>query len=304
MLPHKSCEAFLAVAETGSFEQAAIRLHITASAVTLRVQSLEKDLGNTLIVRERPCRVTSTGQLLLEHLQHQRLMEQNLLQQLKGKSDTSSFFKLNIATNADSLETWLLPTLQPTLIHEKITLQLSIDDQSQTHQLMEAGIVNACISSEQLNLKGCVTHHLGAMRYLMVATPDFKNTWFQHGVNRESIRRAPAVIFGDKDYLHSSCILDLFGLSMQSYPYHFVPSSSAFVEAIVLGLGYGMVPEMQIRKELESGQLIPLIPEAKTDVQLYWHHWKQQSDALKTLTNVILEQTQTLFIQDTKKPSK
>lgn len=44
MLRHKACEAFLAVAETGSFEQAAIRLHITASAVTLRVQSLEKDL--------------------------------------------------------------------------------------------------------------------------------------------------------------------------------------------------------------------------------------------------------------------
>lgn len=303
MLPHKSCEAFLAVAETGSFEQAAIRLHITASAVTLRVQSLEKDLGNTLIVRERPCRVTSTGQLLLEHLQHQRLMEQNLLQQLKGKSDTSSFFKLNIATNADSLETWLLPTLQPTLIRERITLQLSIDDQSQTHQLMEAGIVNACISSEQLHVKGCVTHHLGAMRYLMVATPEFKNTWFQHGVNRESIRRAPAVIFGDKDQLHSGCILKLFGLNMQSYPYHFVPSSSAFADAIILGLGYGMVPEMQIRKELESGHLIQLIPEAETDVQLYWHHWKQQSDALKTLTTVLLEHTQKLFIQDKKKPS-
>ncbi len=91
MLPHKSCEAFLAVVETGSFEQAAIRLHITASAVTLRVQSLEKQLGHTLILRERPCRVTAMGQTLLEHLQHQRLMEQNLLQQLKGKSEDSSF---------------------------------------------------------------------------------------------------------------------------------------------------------------------------------------------------------------------
>lgn len=303
MLPHKACEAFLAVAETGSFEQAAIRLHITASAVTLRVQSLEKDLGNTLIVRERPCRVTSTGQLLLEHLQHQRLMEQNLLQQLKGKSDTSSFFKLNIATNADSLDTWLLPTLQPTLIRERISLQLSIDDQSQTHQLMETGIVNACISSEQVHLKGCVTHHLGAMRYLMVATPEFKNTWFQYGVNRESLRRAPAVIFGDKDQLHSNCILELFGLNMQSYPYHFIPAAASFAQAIIQGLGYGMAPEMQISKELESGQLIPLIPEAQTDIQLYWHHWKQQSEPLKILTSVILDQTKQLFIQDTKKPS-
>ncbi len=37
MLNSKQCEAFLAVAETGSFELAAERLYVTASAITLRV---------------------------------------------------------------------------------------------------------------------------------------------------------------------------------------------------------------------------------------------------------------------------
>ena len=46
MLNHKQCDAFLAVAETGSFDLAAERLCITASAVTLRVQSLEKSWGH------------------------------------------------------------------------------------------------------------------------------------------------------------------------------------------------------------------------------------------------------------------
>ncbi len=52
MLQSKHSEAFLAVAETGSFEQAAIRLNITASAVTLRVQTLEKQLGQVLIIEK------------------------------------------------------------------------------------------------------------------------------------------------------------------------------------------------------------------------------------------------------------
>ncbi|MNE71208.1 putative HTH-type transcriptional regulator [compost metagenome] len=52
MLNHKQCDAFLAVAETGSFDLAAEQLCITASAVTLRIQSLEKSLGHLLIVRE------------------------------------------------------------------------------------------------------------------------------------------------------------------------------------------------------------------------------------------------------------
>ncbi len=45
MLNHKQCDDILAVAETGSFEVCGDCLSITASAVTLRVQSLEKNLG-------------------------------------------------------------------------------------------------------------------------------------------------------------------------------------------------------------------------------------------------------------------
>lgn len=67
MLNSKQCEAFLAVAETGSFELAAERLYVTASAITLRVQNLEKDLGQMLILRERPCRTTQAGQALLHY---------------------------------------------------------------------------------------------------------------------------------------------------------------------------------------------------------------------------------------------
>ena len=59
MLNAKQCDAFYAVAKTGSFDLAAEQLNITASAVTLRVQSLEKQLevlrarcGDSHIVRD------------------------------------------------------------------------------------------------------------------------------------------------------------------------------------------------------------------------------------------------------------
>lgn len=45
MLNSKQCDAFLAVAETGSFDLAAERLCITAGVVTMRVQSLENPWG-------------------------------------------------------------------------------------------------------------------------------------------------------------------------------------------------------------------------------------------------------------------
>ena len=289
MLNSKQCEAFLAVAETGSFDFAAERLCLTASAITLRVQQLEKQLGHLLIVRERPCRVTSSGEALLHYLQHSRLLEQQLIQQLTGKSAANEFYQVNIATNDDSLATWLLSTLQHVLIEEKIALHLKVDDQSQTHHLLEAGLVNACISTEQYAMKGCQAVRIGSMTYRMVATPNFINRWFQQGIHRESLRHAPAVIYNAKDHLHTDLIQKQFGLSPQSYPHHFIPSSNAFVETILLGLGFGMLPDYQIGNQLKHGELIEILPAFKHELELYWHHWNQQSLQLQKITEVLVQ---------------
>ena len=289
MLNSKQCDAFLAVAEMGSFDLAAERLCITASAVTLRIQSLEKTLGHLLIVRERPCRVTQAGQSLLHYLQHTRRLEQNLLQDLTGQSTSSSFYRLNIATNDDSLTTWLLSTLQETLIREKIVLHLKVDDQTQTHHLLEAGLVNACISTEAIAMKGCLAEPLGTMTYRMVATPQFVQRWLPNGINRENLKVTPAVIYNDKDQIHTDIILKHYGLTSETYPHHYIPSANAFAEAIYIGLGFGMLPEYQIGSRLETLELIEILPQVRTEIMLYWHHWKRQSIALEKLTTTLLQ---------------
>ncbi|OTG83464.1 ArgP/LysG family DNA-binding transcriptional regulator [Acinetobacter sp. ANC 5054] len=286
MLQSKHSEAFLAVAETGSFEQAAIRLNITASAVTLRLQTLEKNLGHVLIVRERPCRVTQAGQSLLHYLQHSKLLEQNFMQNLTGQTE-NSFYQINIATNADSLATWLLPLLKDILIEEKFVIHFHVDDQSQTHHLLEAGLVNACVATESKSMKGCIADYLGTMHYRFVATPQFIQQWFSDGLTREALRSAPAVIFNEKDQMHMHSISKIFGLNPSQYPHHFIPSSTAFVDAITMGLGYGWLPDFQNQKFLNDGTLIEVSQALSIDLPFYWHHWKQQSEPLEKLTALL-----------------
>ncbi|WP_180007621.1 MULTISPECIES: LysR family transcriptional regulator ArgP [unclassified Acinetobacter] len=288
MLQSKHSEAFLAVAETGSFEQAALRLNITASAVTLRLQTLEKKLGHVLIVRERPCRPTLAGQSLLHYLQHSKLLEHNFLQNLTGQT-ANAFYQVNIATNADSLATWLLPLLKDLLIEEKIVIHFQVDNQSQTHHLLEAGLVNACVTTESEAMKGCVAEYLGEMHYRFVATPDFIQRWFGQGVTRNALRAAPALIFNEKDDLHTQSIQKNFGLNPSQYPHHFIPSSTAFFDAITMGLGYGWLPDYQSKDLLAAGKLIELSTELSIDLALYWHHWNQQSVQLQKLTAVVLQ---------------
>lgn len=284
MLQSKQSEAFLAVIETGSFEAAAQILNITAAAVSLRVQALEKYLGHALLIRERPCRATQTGQMLLQHLQHSRLLQQGFLQDLNNQTHSQDFYKVRIASNADSLATWLLSSIRDCLLAERIVIELQVADQTQTHQLLETGLVNACISTSSKAMVGCQAQLLGQMRYLLVASPGFITQYFQQGLNRHSLMRAPAVIFNQDDLMHRELLLQHFGLHPKQYPYHFIPSSNAFLDCVVAGLGYGLVPLIQMRQLLAQGQLLELAPELAVDVPLYWHHWNKQSAPLIKLT--------------------
>ncbi|WP_325777148.1 ArgP/LysG family DNA-binding transcriptional regulator [Acinetobacter schindleri] len=71
-----------------------------------------------------------------------------------------------------------------------------------------------------------------------------------------------------------------------------MPSSTAFAEAVFAGLGYDLVPDYQIADRFQQNALLEILPECRTDVKLYWHHWKQQSPALQQLTQTILEQAE------------
>jgi len=64
----QALEAFWWIAKTGSFNRAAERLFLTQPSVTARIQSLEKDLGQTLFERKpRGVRLTDAGRVLLPH---------------------------------------------------------------------------------------------------------------------------------------------------------------------------------------------------------------------------------------------
>ena len=293
MINRKNSDAFMAVLETGSFEAAAEKLCLSASAVSLRIQSLEYELGESLILRERPCKATETGQLLFEHLQELQLEQEKFRQRLNDHAQGSSDFNhVKIGCNADSLETWVLSSLAECLIEQHIVLKLIIQDQNDTHHLFKTGQVNACISTKIKPMKGCESHLLGTMRYRLVATAAFRARWFSDGLDRVSLTLAPAVIFNPQDQLHSTLLKRYFGLRPEHYPHHFIPSSSAFVQCIQLGLGYGLVPEIQMKQQLRDGVLVELADELAVDVDLYWHIWENQSGIMQQLSDHILEHAQ------------
>ncbi|MES2150757.1 MAG: LysR family transcriptional regulator ArgP [Pseudomonadota bacterium] len=293
MLDTRKGEALLAVIDGGSFEQAATLLHLTPSAVSQRVSAMEAELGMPLIIRGKPARATPAGQRLVQYLRRSRLLEDEFM----ADSEDGPMLRVALAVNNDTLATWLLPGLASFLAAERILLDIALDDQDHTTTLLAQGQALAGVSSEATPMRGCQVAALGVMRYRLLATPAFAQRWFGAGLTREAARLAPLMVFDRKDGLQAGFLLRELGLPAGSYPCQYVPASAAFLQAIRLGLGYGMVPELQFEQLVASGQLLDLAPDKPTDVALYWHAWRVQSPKLERLSAQVIAAARRALLQ-------
>ena len=176
MLDAKQLEALAAVVEHGGFGPAAKALSLTLAAVSLRIKTLESQLGQRLLVRGKAVRATAAGQALLAHIKQLRSMEADLLAQLPGAQGSgvgrARWHSLAVAINADSLASWFLPGLAALLLKQRLLLDITIDDQDHTHDALRSGDVIGCVTTLAQPMRGCVAEPLGVMRYRCVAAPD------------------------------------------------------------------------------------------------------------------------------------
>lgn len=287
MIDMRQLAALAAVVEECSFERAAQRLHVTQSAISQRIKQLEERFGQTLVVRSTPIQATPVGQKVLKHYRQVSLLEQELLQSL-SLQDERGFTRVALGLNADSLETWFPDAVAALVTQQRLLLDLKVDDQDVTHQLLRDGEVIGCITSSPRAMPGCLCVPLGVMAYRCLASPAYLARYFVEGVAGEAFRQAPVAEFSHKDQLQNRYLQQFFGLEPHEYSRHRIPSSQAFCGVIVRGLACGMVPDQQGRALLEAGEAVDMAPGRYLAVPLYWHVWNLGSRLIRQLTDVLV----------------
>lgn len=280
MFDQAQLRALSAVLRTGSFDAAAAQLHVTPSAISQRIRALEEQVGTILVRRGQPCEATETGARLAAHDEAVALLERDLAQGLGRDAGPAA---VRIAVNADSLATWVLPALAevPGLLFD-----VTVDDQDHSADLLRRGLVAAAITAHSDPIQGCDLIPLGRLRYVATASPAFVARWCPDGPTPEAIAAAPGLTFNAKDRLQADWLRALAGRRL-AYRSHLLPSSQAFVEAALLGLGWGMNPEPLVRDHIAAGRLVALRPEAPLDVALCWQVSRMTATALRPLTKAI-----------------
>jgi LysR family transcriptional regulator (chromosome initiation inhibitor) len=284
-------ECLAAIMEEGGFERAAVRLSVTQSAVSQRLRALEAQIGTVLLVRSRPIKPTAAGRLLIKHAMQMRLLRADLetdLQDLTpGAGGLREEDRVAIAINADSIATWALPALGP-LVKAGLPLEIITDDQDFTHDWLREGQVLGCVTTLKEALRGCKVQPLGAMPYVAVASATYAQAHCPQGLTPHNFRQIPFVAFNRKDDLQSDFVGRAFGLRRVTLSQRFVPSSEGQVRAVLAGWGASVVPAMQVRGLLATGDLVNLMPEVALPVNLYWHCWNLHSAVIDRLTEALV----------------
>jgi LysR family transcriptional regulator (chromosome initiation inhibitor) len=287
MLDYAALSALAAVIRAGSFERAALALHVTPSAVSQRIRLLEERVGCALVVRDQPCRATETGRRLCHHVDRVRLLEQELQGTLPALApDGVARVALPVAVNADSLATWFAPTLAAFAAAAPVLVEVAVDDQDHTGEWLRSGAVLAAVTGTARPAAGCNSRPLGAMRYLAAASPAFMARHFGAGVGAGSLAQAPSLVFNTKDELQARWVRRLCHRDVE-LPRHSLPSPQAFVVAAVAGMGWGLQPQALIAAHLADGSLVELVPETPLDVPLHWQHARAASALVDRLSRAV-----------------
>jgi LysR family transcriptional regulator (chromosome initiation inhibitor) len=276
------------ILDEGTFEGAARRLHVTASAVSQRIKAMELTAGQILVERSNPVRLTAAGDVVLRYARQVELLQQDTARELGRAASDGGVVTLPVAVNADSLATWFLEAAAR--LHDETGVEavfdIHRDDQDHTAELLRSGAVMAAVTSASQAVQGCSVTPLGRMRYRAVCSPSFARRFLDEHASVESLGSGPVVNFDRKDQIQRQFYRECTGRSLRS-PRHYVPTSADYARAVVFGMGWGMLPEQQCAAEIDQGVLLDLAPEHPIDIALYWQRWNLASPTLDAVSSVV-----------------
>lgn len=272
--------AFAAVIEHGSFDAAAARLHVTPSAVSQRIKGLERRIGQVLVVREKPCTATAAGIPLIRLAAQTALLEAEALAEMTGGHGAAP--RIAIAVNADSMATWFTEVF---VALEDVLFDIRIEDQDHSARLLREGVVMGAVTTERAPVSGCRVQHLGVMRYVPVASPEYRARYLSDSFTAAVAGRAPSLAWNRDDALQDMLVRKVFRRDI-SRPQHFVPTAEGFGAAVEAGLGWGMFPEALARPRLDDGSFVR-IARAHLDVPMFWQCWKLDSPVVGRVTRAV-----------------
>lgn len=276
-LPGDLARTLAAVADAGTLDGAAHELHITPSAVSQRLKALETLLGQVVLVRSKPVRLTSTGASVVRFARQAEMLERETLRTLGLLSDGASRARANAAVEVDLSSVWLTALARAAAV---TPMDLNIIEEPVQGPSLVSDDIAFRITTSSEEMSGSNTVYLGQGVFDAVATPAFIDRWITRGVQQADFASAPtAVVRGREDRHHAFVKAASFAPSRALST---VASTSAARALLLEGAAWGLLPRYEARREIQMGRLHRVSTATATE-RYYLRFAALESEALHAL---------------------
>jgi len=262
LLPEiRDLEAFVAVADTGSFTSAAQTLLLTQPTVSARIASLESSLDAKLLDRgPGGVKPTPVGAMVLEHARR-------LLRDRQEIADAVHHFLGRpggtLDMGASSIPgTYLLPPLIADLrrAHPGIRVRLDVSDTDETVDRMRSGRYELAIVGREVKEEGLTARRIWKDEVLFVSTAELASS-LSGDLGPRTIQSLPLILRETGSGTRSAGLGVLEGAGARVDALNVVlevSGNSAAIEAALQGIGATFLSRFAVEEFLASGRLVVL----------------------------------------------
>lgn len=275
-------EAFWAVVQKGTVQEASQILGITQTGVTQRIRSLEKQLQTTVFIRSRKgMKLTTEGESLLQYVKVSLENEGMALSKIQkaafehnieiGISGPSSILRSRVIPNLLALKTKL----------PKIRFRFDLSDNADNQEKLKNGHCDLAVLEHHQVTKEMDSRILKAERYKVYVPKAWKKRKLSDITENEAIIDFDAADRMTFQYLEKYRLKNKIQTDR-----HFANNTDALMSMIEQGLGYSVLSEEFAKK---NGEIYDISPDQFFDYKLAlaWYYRPEMPEYFKAIVKAL-----------------
>lgn len=277
-------EAYYWVASLKSISRAAEKLHLTQSAMSSRISTLEDELGVLLIDRrDKQFKLTAAGTRFLTYADKLLALQREVKAEMG--SGHPQAVSMRIGAIESVLHSWLIPWLEALRAsHPGLELELTVETTPVLLELIQRGTLDVVFAVLPSAADGVRNVALPPMDMVFVGHPDLH----QKEIYRLSELAEHELLTFQKGSQPHVTLLDLFKKQkLEPKKVHAISSISAMVQLVLGGFGVALLPRAAVTRLGGFARVRALACEAR--VQALPIHASYRSDPSSRSVESVVE---------------
>ena len=279
-------EAFWAVVQKGTVQEAARTIGLTQTGVTQRIRSIEKMLNTTLFIRSRKgMKLTAEGESLLQYVKNSLDYEGMTLSKIQG-TDIDSIIEISISGPSSILRSRVIPKLSDTVkAYNNLRFRFDLSDTESNSDKLKAGFCDLAVLEHHDVTKEMDSKIIKPERYKIYVATSWKRRTFSDIITNESI-----IDFNPKDMMTLNYLEKYKLKSKARTERHFANNTDALTSMIIAGVGYSVLSEEYAAAFIKKGEIFDIQPSQFYDfkIALAWYHRPHMPNYFKAITKAIV----------------